>query len=326
MSKFAPLKSLERNRRSGIIGDEARASQYNSAIRAIAPAAAATGLDSIRAKTIPPKPSDGQQATAPIETLALIAGLAFRDFPQGKQQNASPSGRLIKNTHLQETCSVNHPPSTGPMAAVIDVKPDHVPMARPRSFSEKIRADQSQAAGDKQRPADSLDSSGNNQLEDIWCESAPGRGDGEERNSGRKDFAAAVDVSQRSADQKQRRQKKRIGLYNPLNVCKVARSAYCSAGRATFTTVPSMKDMLEPRMVAARIQRPFAAAGSQEAGENRAFVARRSGDAGHNPFSARGGQRPVANRRLPESTEAVSFSTHVVASYYCHQLNDFLLS
>src|SRR5439155_22183245 len=32
----------------------------------------------------------------------------------------------------------------------------------------------------------------------------------------------------------------------------------CRAGRATFTTVPSMNDMLEPRMVAARIQRPCA--------------------------------------------------------------------
>src|SRR5207237_7297585 len=32
----------------------------------------------------------------------------------------------------------------------------------------------------------------------------------------------------------------------------------CRAGSATFTTVPSMNDMLEPRMVAARIQRPCA--------------------------------------------------------------------
>ena len=43
----------------------------------------------------------------------------------------------MKNTHLHEPCSMNHPPSTGPMAAVIEVNPDHVPIARPRSFSEK---------------------------------------------------------------------------------------------------------------------------------------------------------------------------------------------
>ncbi len=37
----------------------------------------------------------------------------------------------------------------------------------------------------------------------------------------------------------------------------VAPSAVCSAGSATFTTVPSMNAMLEPRMVAARIHAPL---------------------------------------------------------------------
>src|ERR1700687_5864136 len=41
----------------------------------------------------------------------------------------------------------------------------------------------------------------------------------------------------------------------------VACRADCSAGSATFTTVPSMNAMLEPRMVAARIQEPFVVAG-----------------------------------------------------------------
>src|SRR5689334_21918021 len=44
----------------------------------------------------------------------------------------------MKKTHLHEPCSVNHPPSTGPIAAVIDVKPDHVPIALPRSACEKL--------------------------------------------------------------------------------------------------------------------------------------------------------------------------------------------
>src|SRR5258707_1202485 len=41
----------------------------------------------------------------------------------------------------------------------------------------------------------------------------------------------------------------------------VACRADCSAGSATFTTVPSIKAMLEPRMVAASIQGPFVVAG-----------------------------------------------------------------
>ena len=101
----------------------------------------------------------------------------------------------MKNTHLHEPCSTNHPPSTGPIAAVIDVKPDHVPIARPRSFSEKISADQSQAAGNKQRPAYSLETPGNNKLPDVGRESAPGRGYREEHDAGGEDLAAAVQVS-----------------------------------------------------------------------------------------------------------------------------------
>src|SRR5437773_12354557 len=40
----------------------------------------------------------------------------------------------------------------------------------------------------------------------------------------------------------------------------VARRVDCSAGSATFTTVPSMNAMLEPMIVAARIQGPFVVA------------------------------------------------------------------
>ena len=41
----------------------------------------------------------------------------------------------MKNTARHETCSINQPPITGPIAVVIALKPDHVPIARPRSFS-----------------------------------------------------------------------------------------------------------------------------------------------------------------------------------------------
>ena len=43
----------------------------------------------------------------------------------------------MKKTHRQDACSTSHPPSTGPIAVVIAVNPDHVPIARPRSFSGK---------------------------------------------------------------------------------------------------------------------------------------------------------------------------------------------
>ena len=59
----------------------------------------------------------------------------------------------------------------------------------------KIGADQRQAAGNQQRPADSLDAPGNNELVDVRRQSAPGRGHRKDHHAGGEYFAAAVQVS-----------------------------------------------------------------------------------------------------------------------------------
>ena len=41
------------------------------------------------------------------------------------------SGTFRKNAARQLTCWISQPPATGPIAAVIALKPDHVPIARP---------------------------------------------------------------------------------------------------------------------------------------------------------------------------------------------------
>ena len=43
----------------------------------------------------------------------------------------------MKNAQRHEACSMSQPPSTGPSAMVIAVKPDQVPIARPREASSK---------------------------------------------------------------------------------------------------------------------------------------------------------------------------------------------
>ncbi len=101
----------------------------------------------------------------------------------------------MKNTHLHEPCWTNHPPSTGPIAAVIDGEAGPRPDRAPPLLLGKISADESQAAGHKQRPANSLETPRNNKLPDVGRESAPGRGYGEEHDTGREDLAAAVQVS-----------------------------------------------------------------------------------------------------------------------------------
>src|SRR5229473_5503506 len=49
---------------------------------------------------------------------------------------ASAMGKLMKNTHRHDACWTNHPPRTGPIAVVIAVRPDQVPIARPRSSAK----------------------------------------------------------------------------------------------------------------------------------------------------------------------------------------------
>src|SRR5437899_9535316 len=90
---------------------------------------------SISAKVTAPSPTVAR--TAPGQSNFLVAdSLRLSGTPNSviHTTNAA-SGRLIKKTHLHEACSTIQPPRTGPSAAVIAVKPDHVPMARPRSAS-----------------------------------------------------------------------------------------------------------------------------------------------------------------------------------------------
>ena len=82
----------------------------------------------------------------------------------------------------------------------------------------KISADQGQTAGDKQGAAYSLKAPGQNQLVNVRREPAPRRGDGEERNTGGEHLAAAVQVAQSSAREKQRSEEKRVSFHNPLNL------------------------------------------------------------------------------------------------------------
>src|SRR5882672_4083033 len=108
---------------SGTIGDEERASQYNSTARARAPTAPAASIDSISARTIPPKPSTANRPPTQSNPWPRLSALLSGTFHRVSNTTAPPSGILMKNTDL------HHPPSKGPIAAVIDVKPDHVPIA-----------------------------------------------------------------------------------------------------------------------------------------------------------------------------------------------------
>src|SRR5207244_11488162 len=60
-----------------------------------------------------------------------------RTGQERRTSTALASATLIKKTQRQEAYWTNQPPRAGPSGAVMDVKPDHVPMARPRCLASK---------------------------------------------------------------------------------------------------------------------------------------------------------------------------------------------
>src|SRR3984893_19208167 len=68
-----------------------------------------------------------------LAVSSLLSGTRKRE----STTTVAASGILRKNTQRHEACSITQPPSTGPPAVAIEVKPDHVPTARPRFFSLK---------------------------------------------------------------------------------------------------------------------------------------------------------------------------------------------
>src|SRR5258707_2193615 len=80
-----------------------------------------------------------------VQTCALPIFLAVRDGSRlsvmkriDRTSTIAASGTLRKKTARQLTCSISQPPRTGPMAVVIALNPDHVPIARPRSASSIV--------------------------------------------------------------------------------------------------------------------------------------------------------------------------------------------
>src|ERR1700733_13058885 len=125
------------------MGDADRDSTMTKAIELTTPAVIAAKTmgfdqprlaDSMRPPTRPPRPTVARNAPSQSRSAAS-ADLLSAIFQNEMPTTASASGMLIKKTQRQDACCTSHPPRTGPMAVVIAVKPDHVPMAAPRVFS-----------------------------------------------------------------------------------------------------------------------------------------------------------------------------------------------
>src|SRR5580658_3317594 len=172
---------------------------------------------------------------------------------------ASAIGTLIKKTHRHDACCTSQPPRTGPIAVVMDVKPDQVPMARPRSPLGNDTLIRARLPGTRSAPPTPC-----RQRAAMSCPML-----------GAKPHHTDAAANRMTPPAKTLRRLKRSPRDPPVSSKAARKSVYastthctspmvackpdCNAGSATFTAVPSMKAMLEPRMATVNTHEPPAA-------------------------------------------------------------------
>jgi len=114
-------------------------------------------------------------------------------------------GTFRKNTARQLTCSISQPPMTGPIADVIALNPDQVPIARPRSASPNVALMIARLPGTRNAAP-------------IPCSARPTISHREERDAAEEHALAPELVAHRTADEDQRAQEQGIGLDDPLDL------------------------------------------------------------------------------------------------------------
>jgi hypothetical protein len=161
----------------------------------------------------------------------------------------------MKNAARQLTCSISHPPITGPSAVVIALNPDQVPIARPRSASLNVALMIARLPGTR-KPAPMPCSA-------LAIISTRGEGARPQK------IDAAVNETTPKRNTRLRPNWSPIAPPTSISALRkrvyastthwtsvmVAWRSVCNAGSATFTTVPSMNVIADARIVATRVQR-----------------------------------------------------------------------
>ena len=128
------------------------------------------------------------------------------------------SGTFRKNTARQLTCSISQPPVTGPIAVVIALNPDQVPIARPRSASSNVALMIARLPGT--RKAAPIPCSARPTMSVRGDVAMPQRTDAAvKKMTPEEEHALAAElIAHRSTDQDQRAQEQRVGFDHPLHV------------------------------------------------------------------------------------------------------------
>src|SRR5262249_2710343 len=226
-------------------------------------------FDSIRPKTMPPRPTVANaapsQSTRPLDCSSRLSGTRLHAI----SNTTAASGMLIKKIHRHENLSTSQPPKTGPTPAAIDVNPDHVPMACPRRSLLKLALINARLPGTRNAAPTPCAPRAM-----ISC-----------TMSGARPHQTEARAKSRTPDAKTRLRPRRspsepptrinaasIRAYDSTIHCApatLAPSSLCNMGSAMLTTVPSMNVILEPRIAAASTQRPVALPQSLTSGRER---------------------------------------------------------
>ena len=179
-------------------------------------------------------------------------------FRRAMKKTAAAIGRFTKKTARQDATWTSHPPTTGPTAPATAVSDDHVPTARPRSRDEKAepriaRLDGTSSAAPIPCTARAATSHQTPGASAQAAEDAAKTATPIAKIRRRPNRSASEPPTRTSAERK--------SAYASTTHCTLETEAwrsFWSTGSATLTTVPSMKAMLEPRIVAARTHRDVA--------------------------------------------------------------------
>ena len=125
---------------------------------------------------------------------------------------------LTPKMKRQETVSRISPPASGPITVEIPDHAVHVPIALPRSRSEKVAVMIPSVAGTSSAPVTPCSPRARISSVAVGAGGAQQRGDAEPHDPEREHALAPVDVPERAADQQQRAQREQVGVDDPLLV------------------------------------------------------------------------------------------------------------
>src|SRR5579885_803318 len=177
------------------------------------------------------------------------------------------SGTLMKNTQRQDRYCTSQPPSTGPSTEVTEVKPDQVPIAWPRRSLANELLISARLPGTSSAPP--MPWTARATINMLLLGASP-----HQTEASAKRAVPATKTLRRPnrspSEPPTRMSAERKSAYASTTHWTSAADAWnslCNAGRAMFTTEPSIKAMLEPRIVATSTHTPLGRAGRQGGAE-----------------------------------------------------------